>query len=79
METDPSSQTVPTFGYGSRSCIGKQFAVTEAAAVLAMMYQKYIVDFPEGVTGYPAEKIATARCPKGQTAPMILKRRTVKF
>lgn len=77
LEKEASPLQTPTFGYGTRSCIGKQFAVNEAAAVLTMIYQNFTVEFPEGISGYEPEKFATARAPKGQTAPMILTRRLI--
>lgn len=60
------------FGYGKRKCIGDQFALTEAALVLANLAQRWD---PQLVAGTAVEPFGAITLRPKEGLPMVLRRR----
>lgn len=52
------------FGAGSRDCIGRKLALSEAKIVIAMILQKFILEFNEKESGKMEPKLAITLRPK---------------
>lgn len=73
MEKSPSSNSWSTFGSGPRSCIGKNFAITEITLLLVRILCKFT--FEADIKSIETSRFSPALKPKDKNFKIKIMRR----